>query len=334
MSGDDHSPTERARRHGSNFDRYKALSPAGLRRRQLGVRARDVVHLSRTAPLTNAQASELHVATGFEVALHPNFGIVPDDGADSSRARRRSSTPQLAQFAAEVPEPAARRSRAARTASTGRDWALDGARSSSHTGIRLDGNYYHYPGAWIGAKPGFLNGGGFPMRFADTDGTPIDVYQENTNMTDESGQAYPATIDALLDNALGPNGYYGAFGVEHAQRLTARRSRTTKRSSPLRRRAACRSSPYKQLLDWTDGRNSSTIRGLQLDAAAPSRSRRPSAPARTACRRCCRSRARAGTLSALTCGGSARRPTRVQTIKGVQYAMFDTVTGTCQATYS
>ena len=51
------------------------------------------------------------------------------------------------------------------------------------------------------------------MRFADTDGTPIDVYQQNTNINDESGQAEPATINALLDNAIGANGYYGAFGA-------------------------------------------------------------------------------------------------------------------------
>ena len=30
-------------------------------------------------------------------------------------------------------------------------------------------------------------------------------------MTDESGQTYPFTVDALLDQALGPEGYYGAF---------------------------------------------------------------------------------------------------------------------------
>ena len=77
----------------------------------------------------------------------------------------------------------------------------------------MDANYYHYPGSWIGSRPGFLNGGGFPMRFADTDGTIVDVYQQNTNMNDEAGQAYPATINALLDNAVGANGYYGAFGV-------------------------------------------------------------------------------------------------------------------------
>ena len=52
-----------------------------------------------------------------------------------------------------------------------------------------------------------------PMRFADLDGTLIDVYQAVTQMTDESGQSYPFTVNTLLDRALGPEGYYGAFTV-------------------------------------------------------------------------------------------------------------------------
>lgn len=39
-----------------------------------------------------------------------------------------------------------------------------------------------------------------------------------------------------------------------------------------------------------------------------------------------------GTLSALTCGGSPKAFT-VQTIKGVEYAVFDAVNGTCRGTY-
>ena len=50
------------------------------------------------------------------------------------------------------------------------DWASN-AKVELARGIRMDANYYHYPGPWIGAKPGFMNGGGFPMRFADLDGT-------------------------------------------------------------------------------------------------------------------------------------------------------------------
>ena len=49
------------------------------------------------------------------------------------------------------------------------------------------------------------------MRFADVDGTTIDEYQAATQMTDESGQTYPANVNSLLDNAVGPQGYYGVF---------------------------------------------------------------------------------------------------------------------------
>jgi len=49
------------------------------------------------------------------------------------------------------------------------------------------------------------------MRFTDTDGSIIDVYQAATQMTDESDQSYPLTPNRLLDNATGPLGYYGAF---------------------------------------------------------------------------------------------------------------------------
>ncbi len=49
------------------------------------------------------------------------------------------------------------------------------------------------------------------MRFATRNGDLIDVYQATTQMTDESGQSYPFTIDTLLDNAVGPLGYYGVF---------------------------------------------------------------------------------------------------------------------------
>ena len=46
-----------------------------------------------------------------------------------------------------------------------------------------------------------------------TDGSMIDVYQAASQMTDESGQTYPFTIDTLLDKALGAEGYYGAFTI-------------------------------------------------------------------------------------------------------------------------
>ena len=99
------------------------------------------------------------------------------------------------------------------------------------------------------------------MRFADTDGTIVDVYQQNTNMNDEAGQAYPATVNALLDNAVGANGYYGAFGVNiHTDNAAPNASTEAIVTSAQARDVPIVS--YRQLLDWTDGRNASTIRDL------------------------------------------------------------------------
>ena len=48
-----------------------------------------------------------------------------------------------------------------------------------------------------------------------------------TQMTDESGQTYPYTIDTLLDRALGAEGYYGAYTVNaHTDSATSPTSPT------------------------------------------------------------------------------------------------------------
>ena len=82
-----------------------------------------------------------------------------------------------------------------------------------------------------------FTGSGIPMRFADLDGSLIDVYQATTQMTDESGIDYPAHIDALLDKALGPR------ATTASSRRTCTPTATSPaptRSSPPLRRAACR----------------------------------------------------------------------------------------------
>ena len=151
-------------------------------------------------------------------------------------------------------------------------------------------------------------------------------------MTDESGQSYPATVNTLLDNALGPLGYYGVFGDEHPQR----QQRTADRRRGHRRLCAvAQVSPlisYKQLLDWTDGRNCSTIRGLSWNAGTFNFVTTVGAGA-TGLQTLLPTQGPTGTLTALTCDGAPRTYT-VLTIKGIQYAMFDTITGVCQATYA
>jgi hypothetical protein len=326
LSGDDHSPSYAPGGTASNFDRLMALSPPGcVVAKWECVRATS--YIFPDSVLTNAQAGG-YVADGFEVALHPLVGSCPTSPISQSELAAYYDT-QLAQFQARytsVPAQVSSRTHCVFWP----DWASN-AKVEGARGIRLDANYYHYPGSWIGTKNGFMNGGGFPMRFADLDGTLVDVYQQNTNLTDETTTAFTAAIDALLDNALGPQGYYGAFGTNIH----------TDNPAPLPgfeqvvAEAQARGVPlisYKQMLDWVDGRSSSTIRGLSWNAGTFTFVTTVGAGA-SGLQTLLPTQGPTGTLSALTCAGSPKAY-GLQTIKGIQYAMFDTATETCQATYS
>jgi fibronectin type 3 domain-containing protein len=326
LSGDDHSPTQSTGGTVANFDGLKAMSPAGcVVANWECVRSTSYVYPGAT--ITNAQAAS-YTSEGFEVALHPLFGSCPTAPLSQDQLAAGYDS-QLTSFRAKytsIPAPATSRTHCVFWP----DWASN-AKVELVEGIRLDANYYHYPGGWIGTKNGFMNGGGFPMRFADTDGTAIDVYQANTNITDETTTAYQTAIDALLNNALGVQGYYGAFGTNmHNDNAVLHPG-----SQIIVQTAQSRGVPvvsYKQMLVWTDGRNSSTIRGMSWSGGAFTFVTTIGAGA-NGLQTMLPTQGPTGTLSALTCGGSPRTYT-VQTIKGIQYAMFDTITGTCQATYS
>ncbi len=99
-----------------------------------------------------------------------------------------------------------------------------------------------------------------PMRFADLDGTLIDVYNAQTQMTDESGQSYPFTINTLLDRALGAEGYYGAFTINaHTDVAQIPESDAVVASAQSRGVPIVTS---QQMLEWLDGRNSSSFDAL------------------------------------------------------------------------
>jgi fibronectin type 3 domain-containing protein len=326
MSGDDHSPTMTPGGTASIFDRFKQLSPAGcIVANWECIRSTSYVFPNST--LTNAQAAA-YTADGFEIGLHPLFEPCPTTSMSFSAVSSVFDT-QSAQFRANftsIPAPTTSRTHCVYWP----DFASEPKIELAH-GVRLDGNYYHYPAAWIGSKPGFLNGGGFPMRFADTDGSLIDVYQENTNMNDEAGQTYPSTVNTLLDNALGPLGYYGVFGTNIHNDFPAPNSN----DEAIVASAQARGVPiisYKQLLTWTDGRNNSTIRGLSWNAGTFTFTTTV-APGANGLQTMLPVQGPAGTLTSITRDGAPVSYT-VQTIKGIQYAMFDAATATFQATYS
>ena len=262
MSGDDHSPTQAPGGTASHFDRYKALSPAGCVVANWDC-VRSTSYLYPNATLTNAQAAG-YIADGFEVGAASAHLVVPDDADRPPTSSATYYDTQLAAVPGEVHERPGARSRAGRTASTGRTGPRT-RRSSSRAGSGWTRNYYHYPGPWIGAKPGFMNGGGFPMRFADLDGTPIDVYQQNTNLTDESTTNFQTTIDALLDNAVGAAGLLRRVRREHAHRQ--RGAASGRRGDRRRRPGAERAGDLLQAAARLGRRpQRSTIRGLGWNA--------------------------------------------------------------------
>ena len=165
-----------------------------------------ILHLSVNTAFDAMLRRRAYQRSGFEIGLHLNTGCA-NYTRDSLAALFHAAT-------AISSKPRIRvcllRRRIASTASPG--VATPPCRKWSYLfGIRLDTNYYYWPPAWVADRPGLFTGSGMPMRFATTNGNVIDVYQAATQMTDESGQSYPYTIDTLLDRALGPEGYYGAF---------------------------------------------------------------------------------------------------------------------------
>ncbi len=174
-----------------------------------------------------------------------------------------------------------------------------------------------------------MTGSGMVMRFADTDGSLIDVYQAHTHMTDEAGQAYPATADALLDKALGPEGYYGVFTVNmHTDNVASPGSDAIVAS------AQARGVPIvsaKQMLEWVDGRNNSAFRSLSWSANTLNFTVSVGIGA-GGLQVLLPTQSSAGTLSAVTRSGSPVAFT-TQTIKGISYATFTGTAGVYGAQY-
>jgi hypothetical protein len=326
MSGDDHSPTQAPGGTASHFDRYKALSPAGCVVANWDC-VRSTSFTYPNATITNAQAAS-YQAEGFELAVHPLVSSCPTTAITAAELGTFYDT-QMAQFQSKYTSVTPQVS--SRTHCVyWPDW-VSNAKVELARGIRMDANYYHFSGPWIGAKAGFMTGGGFPMRFADLDGTLVDVYQQNTNINDEATTGFQAFIDTMLDNAVGPQGYYGAFGANmHTDASAPHPGAEAVVASALARSVPVIS--YKQMLEWVDGRNSSTIRGLNWSAGTFTFVTTVGAGA-NGLQTMLPLQGPAGTLTAISRGGSPVTFS-VQTIKGIQYAIFSAATATYQATYS
>jgi methionine-rich copper-binding protein CopC len=319
-TGDDHGTGDTAGR----FNQYAANSAAGCVVDQWQC-LRFSAYVWPSTALTNSQAAG-YTAQGFEVGDHPQ-----NNCSDYNSAAELDST-----YSSELSTWKAKYTSLTSQVTNRFHCMVESDWSSQPTtelkyGIRFDVNYYYWPGnKWIKDRPGFMTGSGMPMRFTTINGTMIDVYQAATQMTDESDQTYPFTVNTMLDNALGPLGYYGAFVANmHTDNVD------TFDSDQLLASAKAHGVPMvssRQMLTWLDGRNGSSFSGitwsnnqLSFTVKAGSGANGLTAMVPTV--------ASGGlTLTGLSQGGTAVPFTRT-TIKGVEYAMFQAQAAAYSASY-
>jgi hypothetical protein len=317
MTGDDHANNGTAGR----FDQFLAASPPGCSVADWEC-VRGTSYMFWNTPLSDTQAAS-YAAQGFEVGLHVNTGC-----ADYTPAQLETFyTDQISQFTARFPSVASLYTQRHHCIAWS-GWATAAQVELNH-GMRLDTNYYYWPPGWVANVPGLFTGSGMPMRFADLDGTLIDVYQAVSQMTDESGQSYPFTIDTLLDRALGPEGYYGAFTINaHTDAAQIPESDAVV-SSALARGVPIVSS--QQMLEWLDGRNSASFEALSWDGSTLGFTVVSGAGA-NGLQGLLPLVSTAGTIASITHNGGSI-PFTVDAVKGIAYARFPALPGTYIATY-
>jgi hypothetical protein len=317
LTSDDHSSGHVPGR----IEHYKALSPAGCTVDDWEcVRSSMYIYSGTVLSDTEAMA---YTAEGFEIGVH----VINMCSNYTLTELENDYTTQLSDFAARFPGlPLQTSERTHCVAWSGWDYQ---PKVKEQKGIGIDTNYYYWPADWVNDEPGLFTGSGIPMRFAELDGTILDVYQVVTQMSDEGGQTFPYTIDTLISLAIGPEGYYGVFTANmHTDNLVSAGA------NAIINTALNNSVPVvsgRQLMNWLDGRNGSSFGGFSWasDRLTFSVTKGVGAdglnvmlPIESA----------VGSLSWITYEGSPVSYVQ-ETIKGIEYAIFDGQTGSYIASY-
>ena len=261
---------------------------------------------------------------GFEVALHVNTNCQNFTPGEYQNFITSQSSDFHTAFP-DIPLPSTNRNHCIAFP----DWSTV-PETEAANGIRLDVNYYYWPDSWVQNRPGMFTGSGMPMRFAKIDGSLIDCYQAVTQMPDESGETFPQFCDALLDKAVGTQGYYGIFTTNmHFDNPNHAGANAIVASAKARGVPVVSA---KQMLTWLDGRNNSSFGDLTWNgntlnftvmAAAGSRNMQGMLPVAVS----------GGQLSSITFNGSAVT-IKKEVIKGIEYAFFPAASGNYAATYA
>ncbi|MDL1916885.1 DUF4082 domain-containing protein, partial [Anaerolineae bacterium CFX4] len=321
MTGDDHGSSSGT----SNFfNYYRNQSPLGCSVDDWEC-IRSTAYAYANSGLSPAEAYQAQ-QDGFEVSIHP-FGPACTnwDPATATAAVASEISAWQAKYAMNRP-PATNRNHCV----TWTDFSTM-AEASFANGIRLDTNYYYWPGAWLLDRPGFFNGTGLPMRFAQENGQMIDVYQATTQLTDESQQSLGTHFQTLVNNANDPaKGYISVITANmHTDGVLGNGAGIL---VPLAQSNSVPVVSAYQMLTWLDGRNGSEFDNINWSAdqltfnivkATGARGLRAMLPAQGI----------AGPLVNLTRDGLLV-PYTTETFKGVQYVTFDAENGAYVADYS
>ena len=326
MTGDDHA-------NGATVDRFNQYLTKGPNTPQdildwNAIRGTSYIYYNTsTSAISNAQADAFE-EQGFEISVHVDTGC--ENWTSESQLNNSFYTPQMAIFEGKWPDllaPSTHRTHCIAWS----DWASQ-AKVQASKGIRLDANYYYWPGSWVQNRPGMFTGSGMPMRFADIDGSLIDCYQVTTQLTDESDITYSTHINSLLDKAVGSEGFYGIFCANMHTDVNGGNS--TQGSDAIIASAQARNIPVisaKQMLTWLDARNSSSFGSItwssntlnfSVAAAVDAYKLQGIIPVI----------ASVGQLTGIKRNGTPISYT-TEVIKGINYAFFDATTGNYVATY-
>lgn len=298
--------------------------------------------------MTDAQAAA-YTAQGFEFGLHPDAGLASGGGwcgtwPSDMPAQYTAQFEALMTEYASIPVQASERAHCySWFGYTGdADWHGYAGKPEieDSLGIRLSTSIAYNPSSWATVNPGYQMGSVMLMRFAqvDVDGNMtdfLDVYNGGTQMTDDNGQGAAAMrniCDSFLDAAQGPDGYYGAFVVNmHSDNWYGW---SYDGSDQVVASAQAHGVPVvsgRQMVDWLDGRNSSSFDAIAWDGTTLSFDITVGTGARNL-------QAMVPTavdgipLNTIHWDGSPVSYT-AQTIKGIEYAFFAAEAGSYDVTY-
>ncbi|MBN1657707.1 MAG: Ig-like domain-containing protein [Anaerolineae bacterium] len=348
LTGDDH--WGRSTPSGNSmlfFERHKAQSPPGC-----SVEDWECVRSSSYGYegnlMTDAQAAA-YTAEGFEFGLHPDGGLASGGGwcgtwPSDMPAQYAAQLEALMLKYASIPVQGSERAHCYSWFgyTGGADWHGYAGKPEieADLGIRLSTSIAYNPASWATVNPAYQMGSAMLMRFAQValDGTMtdfLDTYNGGTQMTDDNGQGAAAmrTIcDSFLDAALGSLGYYGAFVVNmHSDNWYGW---SYSGSDQVVASAQAHGVPVvsgRQMVDWLDGRNSSSFSAIAWDGTTLSFDITTGAGARNL-QGMVPTSVESIPLNALRRDGAPVSYT-AEIVKGVEYAFFAAEDGSYSVTY-